>query len=345
MCVLCALASFKGDLHLWCRLLLPGVVKRVYNLQSKQLIKLFSKVRCDGAGIHCNWNLTLSLLDVILCICLQAFTGPKLTEILPGQQAHQLISKSNIAPLSQSWCEFWSHTLPVALPVSPYGVIFSVSSVWGQGWSCLCSVFSINLVLLTAMMDRVHKLNDPKRDILPLESCSFLILLLEILVFIIQCYLEHILFFCWFIFNVLSILDNVVSNGKMTEEWLIEKHLEVCGCGLIEAISWHLPVGSEENPKKDLSQASWIPRQYLNQASPAAASRSLPLHQCVQFINVNSLILGWVFKHLQSIKYGCTGCNVKSKLQMNTAGSFGSRPSQAVSSQSYAEATTRTWCG
>ena len=37
-------ASFKGDLHLWCRLLLPGVVKRVYNLQSKQLIKLFSKV-------------------------------------------------------------------------------------------------------------------------------------------------------------------------------------------------------------------------------------------------------------------------------------------------------------
>ncbi|XP_023727317.1 DNA ligase 3 isoform X2 [Cryptotermes secundus] len=36
--------SFKGDLHLWCRLLLPGVIKRVYNLQSKQLIKLFSKI-------------------------------------------------------------------------------------------------------------------------------------------------------------------------------------------------------------------------------------------------------------------------------------------------------------
>jgi hypothetical protein len=42
--VLCVSASFKGDLHLWCRLLLPGAVKRVYNLQSKQLIKLFSKV-------------------------------------------------------------------------------------------------------------------------------------------------------------------------------------------------------------------------------------------------------------------------------------------------------------
>ncbi|GFG28746.1 hypothetical protein Cfor_02993 [Coptotermes formosanus] len=37
-------SDFKGDLHLWCRLLLPGVVKRVYNLQSKQLIKLFSKI-------------------------------------------------------------------------------------------------------------------------------------------------------------------------------------------------------------------------------------------------------------------------------------------------------------
>ncbi|XP_069690726.1 DNA ligase 3 [Periplaneta americana] len=37
-------SSFKGDLNLWCRLLLPGAIKRVYNLQSKQLIKLFSKI-------------------------------------------------------------------------------------------------------------------------------------------------------------------------------------------------------------------------------------------------------------------------------------------------------------
>jgi DNA ligase-3 len=36
--------GFKGDVVLWCRLLLPGVVKRIYNLQSKQLIKLFSKI-------------------------------------------------------------------------------------------------------------------------------------------------------------------------------------------------------------------------------------------------------------------------------------------------------------
>lgn len=36
--------EFQGDLRLWVKLLLPGVVKRVYNLQSKQLIKLFSQI-------------------------------------------------------------------------------------------------------------------------------------------------------------------------------------------------------------------------------------------------------------------------------------------------------------
>ncbi|XP_042220055.1 DNA ligase 3-like isoform X2 [Homarus americanus] len=36
--------GFQGDLRLWVKLLLPGVVKRVYNLQSKQLIKLFSQI-------------------------------------------------------------------------------------------------------------------------------------------------------------------------------------------------------------------------------------------------------------------------------------------------------------
>ncbi|KAK7600957.1 hypothetical protein V9T40_008398 [Parthenolecanium corni] len=36
--------SFKGDLLLWCRLLLPGAIKTVYNLQSKQLIKIFSRI-------------------------------------------------------------------------------------------------------------------------------------------------------------------------------------------------------------------------------------------------------------------------------------------------------------
>lgn len=36
--------SFKGNLALWCKLLLPQVCKRVYNLKSKQLVKLFSRV-------------------------------------------------------------------------------------------------------------------------------------------------------------------------------------------------------------------------------------------------------------------------------------------------------------
>ncbi|KAH9631095.1 hypothetical protein HF086_000138 [Spodoptera exigua] len=35
---------FKGTLSLWCKLLLPQVTKRVYNLKSKQLVKLFSKI-------------------------------------------------------------------------------------------------------------------------------------------------------------------------------------------------------------------------------------------------------------------------------------------------------------
>lgn len=36
--------GFKGDVVLWCKLLLPGAVKRIYNLQSKQLIKLFARL-------------------------------------------------------------------------------------------------------------------------------------------------------------------------------------------------------------------------------------------------------------------------------------------------------------
>ncbi|XP_055381243.1 DNA ligase 3 [Condylostylus longicornis] len=36
--------TFEGDIYLWMKLLLPSAVRRVYNLQSKQLIKLFSKI-------------------------------------------------------------------------------------------------------------------------------------------------------------------------------------------------------------------------------------------------------------------------------------------------------------
>ena len=37
-------SKFQGNIHLWVRLLLPGVIKRVYNLQSKQLIKIYSRI-------------------------------------------------------------------------------------------------------------------------------------------------------------------------------------------------------------------------------------------------------------------------------------------------------------
>ena len=37
-------SKFQGDLYIWVKLLLPGVVKRIYNLQSKQLVKLFSRI-------------------------------------------------------------------------------------------------------------------------------------------------------------------------------------------------------------------------------------------------------------------------------------------------------------
>ncbi|XP_024939791.1 DNA ligase 3 isoform X2 [Cephus cinctus] len=36
--------TFQGDVLLWCRMLLPAVTKRIYNLQNKQLIKLFSRL-------------------------------------------------------------------------------------------------------------------------------------------------------------------------------------------------------------------------------------------------------------------------------------------------------------
>lgn len=49
--------GFKGDVVLWCRLLLPGFVKRIYNLQSKQLVKLFSRL------FHTNQDAMLEHLE------------------------------------------------------------------------------------------------------------------------------------------------------------------------------------------------------------------------------------------------------------------------------------------
>ena len=33
---------FEGDLHVWTRHFLPGIIKRIYGLQSKQLLEIFS---------------------------------------------------------------------------------------------------------------------------------------------------------------------------------------------------------------------------------------------------------------------------------------------------------------
>ncbi|XP_014242253.1 DNA ligase 3 isoform X3 [Cimex lectularius] len=49
--------SYKGDLLLLIRLLLPGVIKRVYNLQSKQIVKLFSRI------FGTDWNEMLEHLE------------------------------------------------------------------------------------------------------------------------------------------------------------------------------------------------------------------------------------------------------------------------------------------
>lgn len=44
--------TFQGDLLLWCSLLCPQINKKVYNLKSKQLIKLFSKIfECDQSNM------------------------------------------------------------------------------------------------------------------------------------------------------------------------------------------------------------------------------------------------------------------------------------------------------
>ena len=40
----CFSDGFKGDLYLVIKFLLPGVMKTVYNLNNKQLVKLFSQV-------------------------------------------------------------------------------------------------------------------------------------------------------------------------------------------------------------------------------------------------------------------------------------------------------------
>ena len=51
--------GFKGDVYLLMKLLLPGVVKTVYNLNNKQLVKLFSQV--SNISLECRLFVCLLL--------------------------------------------------------------------------------------------------------------------------------------------------------------------------------------------------------------------------------------------------------------------------------------------
>lgn len=45
--------EFQGDTLLWVRMLIPGDSQRVYNLQNKQMLKLFSRLfNCDIHEMH-----------------------------------------------------------------------------------------------------------------------------------------------------------------------------------------------------------------------------------------------------------------------------------------------------
>lgn len=67
------LDGFHGDVYLLVKLLLPGVSKRVYNLQSKQIVKLLSQVfQCSVDDMiedldqvsHCCTNVVTILLTL-----------------------------------------------------------------------------------------------------------------------------------------------------------------------------------------------------------------------------------------------------------------------------------------
>lgn len=40
----CFAAGYTGDLYIFIKLLLPGSIKRIYNVQSRTIVKIFSKI-------------------------------------------------------------------------------------------------------------------------------------------------------------------------------------------------------------------------------------------------------------------------------------------------------------
>ena len=59
------LGGYEGDTYMLLKLLLPGVVKRVYNLNNKQLVKLFSQVRNNQSVYFCS-NIIINIFFILL---------------------------------------------------------------------------------------------------------------------------------------------------------------------------------------------------------------------------------------------------------------------------------------
>ena len=72
------LDKFHGDLYLTVKLLLPGVVKSVYNLNDKQIVKLFSRIfRCSQDDMVRDLE---QVWPSFLC-----FPQPLFTSVLPAK--------------------------------------------------------------------------------------------------------------------------------------------------------------------------------------------------------------------------------------------------------------------
>lgn len=63
-------SKFNGDTFLTIKLLLPGFVKRVYNINSKQLVKLFSQVRTRQRRSFSSQCVTVGTHPTMTSVCL-----------------------------------------------------------------------------------------------------------------------------------------------------------------------------------------------------------------------------------------------------------------------------------
>jgi hypothetical protein len=85
------------------------------------------------------------------------------------------------------------------------------------------------------------------------------------------------IYLCVGCFTTLSVRDSIEWNGRMVDEWWIEKDLEGSNREIIEVLSWHSPEVTEKN------QGNWCLGRDSNRAPPAQESRALPLHHPARF--------------------------------------------------------------